>query len=303
MVGGSVHVRVPAKINLGLACGKRGDDGYHPLATLFYAVSLYDDVHAERTDDGRITLTMTGEGAEELPVDDHNLAYRAAAALKAALGPLCPWGVDLTIRKGIPIAGGMAGGSADAAGALLACSVAWDVDIDPDGLRAVAAELGSDVPFALLGGTAIGVGRGDRLTPALSRGSYHWVLALAEEGLSTPAVYRKFDELGLGAVHPEVPAELLHALAANDPVRLGKALHNDLQPAAVALRPHLQRVLNTGLELGALGAVVSGSGPTCAFLAASEATAVDLSVQLSAQGVCRTVRRVQGPMPGARLLN
>lgn len=298
----TVRVRVPGKINLALCVGPVRADGYHPLATLFQAVSLFDEVSATRAEAGRFAIRTTGEGAAAVPGDDTNLAVRAARLLAQVHGTP-DLGVSLEVRKTIPVAGGMAGGSADAAAALLACSVLWDLDTSPDDLLALGGELGSDVPFALMGGCALGTGRGEQLVPALSRGTYHWVLAFADEGLSTPAVFRRFDELRLarqGALG--VPADLMNALASGDPVALGKALVNDLQMPAFSLAPGLRRTLDAGLDHGALGAVVSGSGPTCAFLAADESAAVDLSVRLSAEGVARQVRRAAGPVPGARLI-
>jgi 4-diphosphocytidyl-2-C-methyl-D-erythritol kinase len=180
--------------------------------------------------------------------------------------------------------------------------VLWDIDISPEAMRSLAAELGSDVPFALLGGTAVGRGRGEEVAPALARGTYHWVLAFGHHGLSTPAVFRRFDQLAPDAPPPEVPAELMNALRSGDARQLGKALTNDLQAAAVDLQPRLRQVLEAGLEYGALGALVSGSGPTCAFLVDSESAAVDLSVALSADGLCRAVRRATGPVLGARVI-
>ena len=276
--------------------------GYHPLATVFQSVSLFDEVAVRWDEPGRFTVRVQGEQAALVPCDDRNLAVKAARLLAQRYGP-GRLGAEIVIRKTIPVSGGMAGGSADAAGALLACSVLWDIDTAPDELRFFGAKLGADVPFQLMGGTALGTGRGDELVPVLSRGSYHWVLALSEDELSTPAVFRRFDEL-----NPEpqddlsLPTDVMNALVAGDAAALGEALVNDLQPAVESLRPGLARILETGRELGALGALVSGAGPTCAFLAANEAAAVDLSVQLSSEGVCRAVRRVTGPVPGARLI-
>ena len=197
----------------------------------------------------------------------------------------------------------MAGGSADAAAALLACSVLWDLDVGPDDLLELGAQLGADVPFCLTGGTALGTGRGDRIAPVLSRGSYHWVLVLSDGELSTPAVFRRFDDLRSGTRDLVTPPALLSALIAGDAAALGQALVNDLQPAALSLRPELGRVLAVGSQLGALGGLVSGSGPTVAFLAADERSALELSVGLTTEGIGREIRRVHGPVPGARLLN
>ena len=211
-------------------------------------------------------------------------------------------GVSLSIKKSIPVAGGLAGGSSNGAAALLACAVLWDIDISPEAMRSLAAELGSDVPFALLGGTAVGRGRGEEVAPALARGTYHWVLAFGHHGLSTPAVFRRFDQLTPHAPPPQVPADLMNALRSGDARQLGAALINDLQAAALDLQPRLRQVLEAGLEYGALGALVSGSGPTCAFLVDSESASVDLSVALSADGLCRAVRRATGPVLGARVI-
>ena len=184
----------------------------------------------------------------------------------------------------------------------MACAVLWDLDVAPEALARLAAELGSDVPFALLGGTAVGSGRGEQVAPALARGTYHWVLAFGHHGLSTPAVYRRFDQLHprrsrpRRARRPDERAARRRSRAAR-----GRA-DNDLQEAALALQPRLRRTLDAGLELGALGAMVSGSGPTCAFLARTESAAIDLSASLSAEGVCRAVRRAAGPVPGARVI-
>lgn len=298
----AVRVRVAGKVNLALHSGPRRADGYHSLATVFQAVSVFDEVDASWAPPGSYRVRVTGEQAALVPADETNLAVKAARLLARSVNAEAELGVDLLIRKAIPVTGGMAGGSADAAGALLACAVLWDLDISPDELSELGAQLGADVPFCLSGGTALGTGRGDRLAPVLSRGSYHWVLAFSEGELSTPAVFAKFDELGLGAASLEAPQNLLNALVSGDAHALGAALVNDLQPAALVLRPELAELLATGRQLGAVGAMVSGSGPTLAFLAADEAGAVDLSVKLANTGLCRAVKRVSGPVPGARLI-
>ncbi|HRA05969.1 MAG TPA: 4-(cytidine 5'-diphospho)-2-C-methyl-D-erythritol kinase [Propionicimonas sp.] len=298
----AVRVRVAGKVNLALRCGPRRPDGYHSLATVFQAVSVFDEVEATWAKPGRFTVTVLGDQADLVPTGESNLAAKAARLLAATVGADQPLGADLVIRKSIPVTGGMAGGSADAAGALLACAVLWDLDITPDELRDLGAQLGADVPFCLVGGTALGTGRGDQLAPVLSRGTYHWVLAFSAAELSTPAVFAKFDELGLAVEPLEAPPEILNALVSGDVHALGKSLVNDLEPAALALRPQLGQVLEAGRELGAIAAMVSGSGPTVAFLAANEPSAVDLSVKLSSLGICRAVKRVSGPVPGARLV-
>jgi 4-diphosphocytidyl-2-C-methyl-D-erythritol kinase len=298
-----VRVRVPAKINLALKVGAPRADGYHPLATVYQAVSVYDEVYAAWAGPDEFDVVVSGEGADLVPLDDSNLAVRAAKLLARTHAPNDSLGASLSIKKSIPVAGGLAGGSANGAAALLACAVLWDLDVTADGMRALAAELGSDVPFALLGGTAVGSGRGEDVAPALAQGTYHWVLAFGFHGLSTAAVYRRFDDLSPNAPPPEVPTSLMNALRSGDPRLLAGSLSNDLEPAALDLQPRLRTVLQTGLEYGALGALVSGSGPTCAFLVGDESAAVDLSVSLSAEGVCRAIRRATGPVIGARVVN
>jgi 4-diphosphocytidyl-2-C-methyl-D-erythritol kinase len=296
----SVSVRVPAKINLDLSVGAVASDGFHPLATVFHAVSLFDDLTVTPVDEG-ITLEVTGDHVEGVPTDRTNLAVRAARLVARRAG--IESGAHLKLHKGIPVAGGMAGGSADAAAALLACDAAWNASLDRAELLELAAELGSDVAFALVGGTAIGSGRGEQITPALARGQYHWVLALSDDGLSTPAVYAEFDRLSAGRVLPEprVSDEVMQALRSGDSTALGQALRNDLQSAACSLRPDLSDVLDVGLEYGALGGVVSGSGPTIAFLVRDHEHALDLSVALTASGACQMVKRAHGPVHGARV--
>ncbi len=300
----SVTVRAPAKVNLALGVGPLRADGYHGLATVFHAVGLYDDLVATPLPAGSgLQLVVEGAGADQVPRDATNLAARALTALEPYGAPR---DVSLTIRKGIPVAGGMAGGSADAAGTLVAVDALFGLGLSRDRLLEVAATLGSDVPFVLHGGTVVGSDTGTRLTPALVRGTYHWVFVLAEVGLSTPLVYGEFDRLHAGAgpvPEPTVPPELMAALRAGDAAALGKSLHNDLQAAALSLRPNLAQVLSIGEEYGALGGLVSGSGPTCAFLARDDEHAVDLAVAFTASGVCRTVKRAIGPVPGARVVD
>jgi len=295
-----VTVRAPAKLNLHLSVGRLRSDGFHDLTTVYLAVGLYDEVDAVHAD--ALTVTVSGEGADEVPTDRDNLALRAAALLGMETGH--EPAVALTIRKGIPVAGGCAGGSADAAAALVACDTLWGTGLSRDDLASLAARLGSDVPFSLHGGTALGTGRGERLTPVLGQGSYSWVLALADGGLSTPEVYAELDrqrEKGPVGVVSDA-AGVLAALRSGDAVEVGQALTNDLQAAAVALRPELTLLLDTGRDLGALGGIVSGSGPTVAFLARNDEHAVALSAALAGQGVCRSVRRADGPVPGARVV-
>ena len=298
-----VTVRVPAKVNLQLSVGPRREDGFHELATVFHSVGLHDDITAERQPSGSgISLTCDGEGANDVPLDSSNLAWKAAQLLADASGITAD--VALRIHKQIPVAGGMAGGSADAAGALVACDALWGLHTPKHELHQLAAVLGSDVPFSLHGGTAIGSGRGERLTPVLAKGSFHWVFALASVGLSTAAVYQECDRLREGKHVPEpyLSDNLMHALRVGDPVLLGKSLDNDLQQAAFSLRPALQQVIEAGEEAGALGGIVSGSGPTCAFVARDAGHALDIAVSLTSSGLVRSVKRSFGPSHGARII-
>ncbi len=315
----AVTARVPAKVNLQLSVGPPGADGYHDLVTVFHALALFDEVTVTSADTD--SVVVTGEGAGSVPQGPDNLAARAVAALVDAVGPGvrdAP-GLAIGIRKRIPVAAGLAGGSADAAGALVACNELWGAGLSHAELGEVAAKVGSDIGFALLGGTAVGLGRGDRVTPALAAGTYHWVLAFADGQLSTPAVYAACDRLraaqaeragGDGSAGkadppgpPQLDTALMAALRSGDPAELGPLLSNDLQPAAVSLLPRLRQALAAGLEHGALGAIVSGSGPTCAFLARDGAHARDLAVALAGAGVCRTVASVTGPAPGATVIS
>ena len=295
-----VTVRVPAKINLHLAVGPLRSDGYHDLATVFHAVSLFDEVTVAATEHPGVEVH--GEGAADVPTDDTNLAWRAVELVAEQAGRAPD--VRVVLRKGIPVAGGMAGGSADAAGTLLGLSALWKLDLTREELSRMAAKLGSDVTFALHGGTALGTGRGEMIVPVLSRHSQHWVIALHRGGLATPAVYRELDRLRGAARPSQRPVEpVLEAVAGGDPRQLALCLGNDLQAAAVSMAPDLRRTLRAGVDAGALAGIVSGSGPTCAFLCASADAAVDVAAQLAGVGVCRTVRVVHGPVPGARLVD
>ena len=309
--GGATTVRVeaPGKVNLFLSAGAPGADGYHPLTTVFQAVRLIETVtarsqsHAAR---GSITLSLEEDAA--VPTDSSNLAVRAARLLAETTGVTD--GVDLTIRKRVPVAGGMAGGSADAAATLTACNALWGADLGPDELRDLAARLGADVPFPLLGATAVGHGRGDRLTPLMTRGRYLWVLAFAARGgLSTPAVFRRFDELaaassseGVGAAPADVPGRMTAALRAGSARALAAALHNDLQGAAVSLRPELAEVIEVAEGAGALRAIVSGSGPTVAALVPDATSATRVVRALTTSTLVGQTVRVDAPVAGARVV-
>jgi 4-diphosphocytidyl-2-C-methyl-D-erythritol kinase len=289
----AVTVSVPAKLNVGLAVGPRRPDGFHPIDTIFCALDLCDRITAEPAE--QLSLSLAGPEVGSVPADERNLAWRAAALLAEQAGR--PPAVALGIDKRIPVAAGLAGGSADAAGALLGCDRLWRLATPPERLRELAARLGSDVSFALTGGLARGRGRGERLVP-LAGPTLHWVLAVATGELSTAAVYAEFDRQRASAPEPQLPAELIEAVRAGDPVRLAPLLRNDLQPAALALAPYLSQTLAAGLAGGALAGLVSGSGPTCAFLAADAEQARELAGKVATTEHCRYAVAVAGGVPG-----
>jgi 4-diphosphocytidyl-2-C-methyl-D-erythritol kinase len=298
----SVTVRVPAKVNLHLGVGPLRPDGFHELHTIYHAVSVYDEVTVEPADDGRLSVELVGEHVEGVPSGEDNLAARAVRLVADAAG--VEPAARITIRKAIPVGGGLAGGSADAAAALVAADALWDCGFAMPVLEGLAAQLGSDVAFLLHGRTALGTGHGEVVSPVLTRGEWHWVLAVAEMGISTPTVYAELDRqrtdpAGTAASSPD---GVLAALRAGDVVALGRSLRNDLQSPALALRPQLTKVLDVGRELGAAGGIVSGSGPTVALLARNQADAVQIASSLAGYDVCRTVRRATGPAPGARVV-
>jgi 4-diphosphocytidyl-2-C-methyl-D-erythritol kinase len=294
---------VPAKVNLQLSVGPRESDGYHQLVTVFQAISIFDDVTIKIGEQGSgVNLTVSGDQTHGVPTDASNLVVKAVELIADKFE--IDIDVSIDIKKSIPVAGGMAGGSADAAATIVAIDELYSLDMTREEMHAIAAQLGSDVPFLLSGGTAIGQGRGDQLTAALSRGTYHWVLALSSVGLSTPAVYGECDRLrqGLDISEPQISDVLMQALLSADPSQVGKLLVNDLQPAACSLRPALRLILDVGQEYGALGAIVSGSGPTVAFLVSDEEHGLDLAVALSASGVVGSVTRAYGPVHGAKVI-
>jgi 4-diphosphocytidyl-2-C-methyl-D-erythritol kinase len=293
-----VSVRVPAKINLQLAVGALGADGFHEIGTVFHALELTDLLTAAPAES--LSLRMTGPESAGLPADRGNLAWRAAQLLAEQAG--VPARVELTIDKRIPVAAGLAGGSADAAAALLACDRLWDLRLSAGELAALAAQLGSDVAFGLLGGSALGAGRGERLRPIQGGAQFSWVLAVASGGLSTPAVYAELDrqrgpDRARAASDPSAAVTasgVLEAVVSGDPELLAGRLANDLQPAAIALAPHLAGTLAAGRDCGALAGLVSGSGPTCAFLARDQAHARALAQALEGTGSCRQALAVAG---------
>ena len=293
-------VRAAAKINLHLGVGAAREDGFHPLDTVYQAIALYDDLAGcvgPRLDLGLIVADHVD--ADAVPTGADNIVQRAVRALEEHHGRDLP--TDLQLHKTIPVAGGMAGGSADAAAALVVVDRVHDLHTPDDDLLRIAADLGSDVPFSLVGGTAHGTGRGELVEPVADDGSWWWVVVPSDRGLSTPAVYRRWDELFPDAAAEPAPADrLLRALATGSPEALAAALRNDLEPAALDLRPDLGTLLERGEAAGALRGLVSGSGPTCLFLCAGPDDARAVAGELQAS--YPVVLTAHGPVAGAHLL-
>jgi 4-diphosphocytidyl-2-C-methyl-D-erythritol kinase len=300
----SVTVRVPAKVNLQLSVGPKEADGYHNLVSVFQAISIFDDITIKLGEPGSgLTISVSGDQTHGVPADANNLAAKAVALISKEYDLTVD--AHIEIKKSIPVAGGMAGGSADAAGTIIGIDYLYSLDMTREEMIEIAAKIGSDVPFMLSGGTAIGTGHGDQLTAALSRGTYHWVLAVSTVGLSTPAVYAECDRLRgeLEIVEPQTNEALMQSLLAADAPGVGAALVNDLQLAACSLRPAIRLVLDVGQEYGALGAIVSGSGPTVAFLVADQDSGLDLAVALTSSGVVGSVVQAYGPVAGAKVIS
>ena len=296
-----VLVKVPAKINLSLKVAPLGKDGFHQLATVFHAVSIYDEVTVTMVKPGQEEISVGGDDADKIPTNKDNLVSKAITEIAKHVNQ--PIHARVHINKSIPVAGGMAGGSADAAGTIIGINHLWDFHLTIDELNLIASKVGSDVPFLLHGNTALGYGRGEQLTPVLHRDSLHWVIATNNYGLSTPDVYAEFDHLTKAKeiIAPEISLELLQALAQGDPHEVAQNLVNDLQAAALSLKPDLRRLLRAGEEAGALAGIVSGSGPTCVFLCFDDTSASDIAIDLLSSGTCTTAVTAYGPVPGARI--
>ena len=297
-----VSVRVPAKINLQLSVGPLADSGYHEIATVFQAISLYDQVTVSKVKPGAEQLSISGEGAETLPTNHENLALKAIREIAKYVEH--PIHARIHIDKAIPISGGMAGGSADAAAVTVAVNQLWQLNLTSEEVTKIASEVGSDVAFLLFGHTQMGLGRGERLNPLLTKSELNWVIATNSSGLQTSEVYKTCDSLRLGKAVPEpiINKELVQALAAGDVEKIAKNLSNDLQEAALKLKPELSNLLKIGEEYGAIASLVSGSGPTCIFLAASKKAAENLVIDLSGSGLAKNVLLAKGPVAGAKII-
>ncbi|MBB4734633.1 4-(cytidine 5'-diphospho)-2-C-methyl-D-erythritol kinase [Micrococcus cohnii] len=308
-----VTVTAPGKVNLSLRVGPLREDGYHSVASLYLAVNLVETVTAVGRADGEITVGpshrhSSAVAAADVPWDESNLAHRAATLLRERVG-LDPalHGADIEIAKQVPVAGGMGGGSADAAGALVACSALWETGLTRTELAELAAELGADVPFAVVGGAAVGRGTGAEVMSVPARTPVHLVLVPAAGGLSTPEVFGALDRLreeGTLATPdgaPEINEDALRALTSGDPLALALAMDNDLQTPAVALYPELSDALDLGLDEGALRGMVSGSGPTLLFVARDAIEAERIASALTERTGAEALA-VHGPVHGATVL-
>ena len=322
----AVSVSAPGKVNLFLALGAARPDGYHPLNTVFAQIGLSetvtvsalqaltttapqpgsapaaqpdsapaaqpDSVPAAQTGSPRIELALTRPDSN-VPLDHTNLAYRAAqsVAQQAAQRGLATPDVHILLDKAVPVAGGMAGGSADAAATLKACNEFWQVGLSLEELAQLGSQLGADVPFGLYGGVALGTGRGDLIEPLKAApGPYYWTFALQDEGLSTAAVFKHFDATVQAPPAADMPPEqLLAALEAGDVAEVSRHIRNDLQATAIDLRPELGQLIDLAERAGALAAMVSGSGPTVAALSSSRAAAERVALCWSLTPFCDQV--------------
>lgn len=295
-----VTVRASAKFNMHLGVGPVRADGFHPLATVYHAIGLYDDVTVSPASAWEVAVSGDGQIAlGEVPTGPDNIAVRAGQLLAAHHG--IDTAARIEIHKGIPVAGGLAGGSADAAATLVALDRLWSLQTSDDDLLALAARLGSDVPFALVGGTALGGGRGEIVEPVVDNGAWWWVVVGNETGLSTPSVYRTFDDLVTDAVEPQVPEALLMALDKGDVSLLAEALGNDLQAPALSLRRDLQRTFDDGAAAGAIAVQLSGSGPTVLLLCRDAAHAREVAGDMQERSYTR-VWTAPGPVAGAHVI-
>ena len=327
----AVSVSAPGKVNLFLALGAARPDGYHPLNTVFAQIGLSetvtvtplqaltttapqpapssarpassatsaspqlaqsDSAPAAQLGSPRIELALTRPD-NNVPLDHSNLAYRAAQAVaqQATQRGLATPDVHILLDKAVPVAGGMAGGSADAAATLKACNEFWQVGLSLEELAQLGAQLGADVPFGLYGGVALGTGRGDLIEPLKAApGPYYWTFALQDEGLSTAAVFKHFDATVQAPPAADMPPEqLLAALEAGDVAEVSRHIRNDLQATAIDLRPELGQLIDLAKKAGALAAMVSGSGPTVAALSSSRAVAERVALCWSLTPFCDQV--------------
>ena len=299
----SVTASAPGKTNLFFAVGPLLPDGFHDVASIYLALDLREEVTVSPAAEWSVSVSgnVSVEQLAAVPTGPENLVVKAAKRV-AELAGSDAQPVAFAIDKHVPVAGGMGGGSADAAAALVAVDSLWCTGVSSRLVETV--DLGADVPFAVTGGIAIGLGRGEQLTQITDVPQINLVLVTSDEGLSTPAVYKRLDELRAArgidpAEAPEarVAEELILALKSGDAVKIAGLLKNDLQEAALDLRPDLQQTIDAGLAAGALTGFVSGSGPTVAFLVADANASEEIAQKLHARG--HNAIATAGPAAGA----
>lgn len=301
-----IRASAPAKVNLVFEVGQLAADGYHPVNSLYFALELREELTLVKAEPGTgISIYVHSESLPEthinsVPTDQSNLVHKTAVLFAQKLGKPTP-DLQIDILKRIPVAGGMAGGSADAAAMLVAMNEFMHLEhgtpsLTIEELAAIGAELGSDVPFCIYGGMAIGAGRGEVITPLTDLAfETNWLLCASSKSLSTPTVYAAFDEMG-----SHTPFSDLHdASSSASAEQLGQRMTNDLEQAAFKLMPRLSEVVDQLEHLGAIRAMVSGSGPTIAALFDSEAKTIEVSNLLKSQGLVALTAK--GQAPGARL--
>lgn len=302
----------PGKVNLHLGVGEARTDGYHDLVSVFHAVDRREVVRllldgapvAGPAVQSMRTTFFVDEPDEDID-GPGNLAWRAVEAVVARAGVAVPR-VRIEVDKHVFVAGGMAGGSADAAAALVAANAlvaGYGEPLPDEELFEIAASLGADVPFSLMGGTALGTGRGDKLVEMLSRGRLHWVFINPKIGINTGGAFALLDDLRHGnpALLPHLDAtELSQALTSGDVARVAAALHNDLEAPALSMRPVLKRVLGVAGDAGRR-AIVSGSGPTVAVLCDDADAARFAAEHLTEQFDGYEVFVAEGPDHGAQV--
>jgi 4-diphosphocytidyl-2-C-methyl-D-erythritol kinase len=282
----------PAKVNIYFAVGSFLKDGFHKVASCYQALSLREKVLVESS--VHFSIDFAGDyklqSEASVPKDKSNLVYKAGDELIALGAKSGAEKVSFLINKSVPIAGGMAGGSADAAASLVALNELNQSGLE-DRFQEAASKLGADVPFSLIGGTAIGLGRGQVLSKIKVETVLHWVMSPSSFGLSTPQVYRKLDVMrineGVDVAHleePAVPEDLIVALQSGDVKSIANLMHNDLEVAAIAIRPELANILDAGRKAGSLRSMVSGSGPTIAHLAKDRVHAEQIANRLHNAG-------------------
>lgn len=288
-----ITASAPGKINIFFKVGALQENGYHDVLSVYQALDIRETVTVGAASNWQVSVSgdLSAEQIAAVPTGEENLVVRAAKVISSLAKLDSPKPINFEITKNVPVAGGMGGGSADAAAALLAVDELWCTGVDGEALITAAAQLGADIPFSLLGGTAIGVGKGDELEPIDGVKKLHWVLVPMDAGLSTPRVYAKLDEIRASRGEdptqiesPSVSSALINALQYGDAHEVAKHLHNDLQEAAISLMPELSITMHAGLAAGALAAMVSGSGPTVAMLAESEDAAESLANHLAFEG-------------------